>query len=188
MSEARNTTINLIVACGRGGVIGLKGEMPWHLPEDLAYFKRITMGCPVIMGRNTWDSIVARGGALRHGLPGRTNIVVTRNPNWAGAGDAWPAHSVAEAIELAKKTEAHDIFIIGGAQIYAAALNATQLLVQRAYVTEIDATFAGDAFFTDTATSAWQSAWHEVSRETHASAQLGGGVSANFAFVVYAAK
>jgi dihydrofolate reductase len=127
--------VNLIYAQARGGVIGANGVMPWHLPEDLAHFKATTMGAPVVMGRKTWDSIPP---AFRP-LPGRRNVVITRQPNWRAAG-AEVAHSLDEA--LARLQDETEVWVMGGAQIYAQA----QHLAQRAVITEIDAEFAGDAF------------------------------------------
>ena len=133
--------IHLIVARGRNGAIGLDGKMPWHIPEDLKHFKTVTMGCPVIMGRKTWDSI---GRAL----PGRTNIVLTRNTEAEFPG-ARRAASLDEALALVPGAET--VFIIGGAQLYRQTLG----LVTSAWVTEIDAEPEGDAFFPDLPASEW---------------------------------
>ena len=146
--------LHLILARARNGVIGNKGTLPWHLPEDMAHFKRATMGCPVIMGRKTWDSLPAKFRPL----PGRLNVVVTRQPDWEAEG-ALRATSVAHAVELCNLqgntgsdmkrdvgTESRvgpiNAWVIGGAQIYAQALP----LASNAVVTEIDADFDGDAF------------------------------------------
>ena len=127
--------LHLIFARARNGVIGNKGSMPWHLPEDLAHLKKTTMGCPVIMGRKTWDSLPPRFRPL----PGRLNVVVTRQPDWQVDG-ALRAGSLAEA---AASCAAHaDVWILGGAEIYAQAAH----LASSAVVTEIDADFDGDAF------------------------------------------
>ncbi len=148
-------TVALIVARTRNGVIGRNNSMPWHLPEDLRYFKRVTLGKPVIMGRNTWES-------LGKPLLGRDNIVVTRNANYHAEG-ALVVDSVETAIQRAKQlaTEKNceEIMVIGGAQIYRAALP----LVQRAYITEIDADIDGDAFF-----PTLEGNWQETARESHA--------------------
>ena len=127
--------LHLIYARAANGVIGFKGTMPWHLPEDLAHFKRTTLGCPVIMGRKTWDSIPAKFRPL----PGRTNIVVTRQENWNEKG-ARPAPSMPDALQLCEQNE--HVWVIGGAQIYAQALPLAHSVV----VTEIGADFEGDAF------------------------------------------
>ncbi len=141
--------IGLIWAQARGGVIGKGGVMPWHLPEDLAHFKRVTLSHPVIMGRKTWDSIPPRFRPL----PGRRNIVVTRQADFDRNG-ALSASSLREALQICENTE--QIWIIGGAQIYAQALPLADELV----VTEIDADFAGDAFAPAIGTD-----WREVARE-----------------------
>ena len=109
--------------------------MPWHLPEDLAHFKSLTLGQPVIMGRKTWDSLPTRFRPL----PGRTNIVITRQANWAATG-ASTAASLASALALCESAE--NVWIIGGAEIYALA----EPLASSAEVTEIHADFDGDAF------------------------------------------
>ncbi|MBA4328611.1 MAG: dihydrofolate reductase [Polaromonas sp.] len=127
--------INLIYARAANGVIGKDGMMPWHLPEDLAHFKQLTHGCPVIMGRKTWDSLPPRFRPL----PGRTNIVITRNASWQADG-AQRVASLDEA--LAQAGNAPEIWVIGGAQIYAQA----EPLASRAEVTEIAQDFEGDAY------------------------------------------
>jgi len=124
---------SLIVARGRNGVIGRDNAMPWHLPADLAHFKRVTMGHPVVMGRRTWDSI-------GRPLPGRRNVVVSRSPGLALAG-AEVAGSLHEA--LARLEGSDEVFVIGGGQLYAEALP----IADRLYVTEIDAVPEGDVRF-----------------------------------------
>ena len=142
--------LNLIFARARNGVIGRNNTLPWHLPEDLAHFKATTMGQPVIMGRKTWDSLPPKFRPL----PGRLNIVVTRNRDWQGQG-AQVAHSVAEALALCPD---HTPWVIGGAELYALALP----LAERVVVTEIDADFEGDAFAPTLGPE-----WREQRRETH---------------------
>ena len=141
--------IGLIWAQARGGVIGRDGAMPWHVPEDLAHFKRTTLNHPVIMGRRTWDSLPPRFRPL----PGRVNIVVTRQPDWQAAG-ARRASSLHEALQWCEPAER--AWIIGGAQIYAQALPLADELV----VTEIDTEVEGDAF-----APAIGPEWREVARE-----------------------
>ena len=141
--------IGLIWAQARGRVIGKGGVMPWHLPEDLAHFKRVTLNHPVIMGRKTWDSIPPRFRPL----PGRTNIVVTRQPDWNENG-AQRTSSLREALQLCENSA--QVWIIGGAQIYAQALPLADELV----VTEIDADFDGDAH-----APALSAEWREVARD-----------------------
>jgi dihydrofolate reductase len=130
-----NTRLHLIFARAANGVIGKDNALPWHLPEDMAHFKRTTLGCPVIMGRKTWDSLPPRFRPL----PGRLNIVVTRNPLWQAEG-ATRADSLEAA--MAHCPAGSDAWVIGGAQIYAAALP----LAATAVVTEIEQAFEGDAF------------------------------------------
>ena len=128
--------LHLIFARAHGGVIGKNNTLPWHLPEDLAHFKRTTLGQPVIMGRKTWDSLPPRFRPL----PGRTNVVVTRQPDWTG-GNALRAESLEQALALCSPAE--HAWIIGGAQLYSQALP----LATSAVVTEIDLHVeGGDAF------------------------------------------
>ena len=141
--------VGLIWAQARGGVIGKDGVMPWHLPEDLAHFKRVTLNHPVIMGRKTWDSIPPRFRPL----PGRRNIVVTRQTNLNQTG-LEPAPNLREALQFCENSP--QVWIIGGAQIYAQALPLADELV----VTEIDADIPGDAF-----APAIGADWQEVARE-----------------------
>ena len=141
--------IGLIWAQARNRVIGKNGVMPWHLPEDLAHFKRVTLNHPVIMGRKTWDSIPPKFRPL----PGRTNIVVTRQADWHEKG-AQCSSSLREALQQCENS--NQVWVIGGAQIYAQALPLADELV----VTEIDADFDGDAH-----APAIGPDWREVARE-----------------------
>lgn len=156
--------INLIYARSANGVIGQNGAMPWHLPEDLAHFKRLTQGWPVVMGRKTWDSLPARFRPL----PGRTNIVITRQSGWSDAG-ALLASSLADALKLCAQAE--EVWIIGGAQIYAQA----EPLAHRIEVTEIAQDFEGDAF-----APLLGSEWIEAAREDHVSSN-----GLKFSFITY---
>ncbi|MFN5257249.1 MAG: dihydrofolate reductase [Limnohabitans sp.] len=156
--------LHLIYARARNGVIGKDNQMPWQLPEDLAHFKRVTLGQPVIMGRKTWDSLPARFRPL----PGRVNIVVTRQSDWHAEG-ALRAGSIEEAVRLCG--DAPQAWIMGGAEIYRQA----EPLASTAVVTEIDADFEGDAFAPTLASD-----WQEVQRESHTSAS-----GLGFAFVTY---
>ena len=149
------TRLHLIYARAANGVIGANNTLPWHLPEDLAHFKRHTLGCPVIMGRKTWDSLPPKFRPL----PGRLNLVVTRQPDWQAQG-AQAAASLQDA--LAHCSDALDAWVIGGAQIYAQAL----ALAHSVVVTEIDVQVQGDAFAPQLG-----SEWREASREAHISAQ-----------------
>jgi dihydrofolate reductase len=158
------TRLHLIYARAANGVIGRDGALPWHLPEDLAHFKRTTLGCPVIMGRKTWDSLPPRFRPL----PGRANIVVTRDANWSAQG-ALVAHSLREAHALC--APATDAWVIGGAQIYAQALPLASSVV----VTEIAQDFGGDAWAPTLGAD-----WREARREQHVST-----TGLPFAFVTY---
>lgn len=156
--------LHLIFARSANGVIGKDNTMPWHLPEDLAHFKRTTLGSPVIMGRKTWESLPPKFRPL----PGRLNVVVTRQTDWQAAG-ASVAHSLAEAMALCQADE--DAWIIGGAEIYAQALP----LANTAVVTEIEASYDGDAFAPQ-----FGPEWKEMRRERHVSSS-----GLNFSFVTY---
>ena len=129
-------TVTLVAAVGANGVIGVDGGLPWRLPEDLAHFKQLTMGHPMIMGRATFDSI---GRAL----PGRTTIVVTRNPEWSAEG-VEAAPSLEDALKRAGELD-DDIFLVGGGQIYAQALD--QGLVDLMVITRVAAAPEGDVRF-----------------------------------------
>ena len=156
--------INLIYARAANGVIGKDGVMPWHLPEDLAHFKQLTHGSPVIMGRKTWDSLPPKFRPL----PGRINIVITRQADWQAEG-AQRADSLQHALRLG--APAPELWIIGGAQIYALA----EPLANRAEVTEIAQDFAGDAL-----APVLGPQWVQTARQAHVSA---GGMK--FSFVTY---
>ena len=167
--------LNLIYARARNGVIGKQGILPWHLPEDLAHFKRTTLGCPVIMGRKTWDSIPPKFRPL----PGRTNVVVSRQLDWHESG-ALPANNMLEALSICEHMSIildpspEQVWVIGGAQIYAEALP----LAKRIVVTEIDADFEGDAFAPQLGAE-----WQETTREAHISK-----TGLPFSFVTYVRK
>jgi dihydrofolate reductase len=156
--------LHLIYARAANGVIGNNGTLPWHLPEDLAHFKRTTLGCPVIMGRKTWDSLPPKFRPL----PGRANIVVTRQDNWIENG-AQPSSSLHKALQLCEQSP--DVWVIGGAQLYALA----EPLATTAVVTEIEHDFAGDAFAPHLG-----AAWTETAREPHVAAN-----GLPFSFVTY---
>jgi dihydrofolate reductase len=128
----------MIAAVARNGVIGRDNALLWHLPEDMRHFRTATAGCAVIMGRKTWDSLPERFRPL----PGRRNIVVTRQPAWSAAG-AERAASLQQALGLV--ADAARVFVIGGAQLYAAALQQADELL----LTEIDRDYVGDVRFPD---------------------------------------
>lgn len=164
--------LKLIYARSRNGVIGHQGQMPWHLPEDLAHFRRTTLGQPVIMGRKTWDSLPARFRPL----PGRLNIVITRQASWRPEPDSTEvlrASALPEALALcAGRTGPQDtVWVMGGAQIYALAAP----LAQQAVVTEIEADYEGDAL-----APRLDEGWHEIARERHTTAS---GLA--YSFVTY---
>lgn len=151
----------LIAAMAHGRVIGLANQLPWRLPEDLAHFRRVTMGAPVLMGRKTWLSLPERFRPL----PGRTNVVLTHQPGWSAGS---PGVLVAGSVEAALAAVAGQhpaperVFVIGGAELYAQALPLADELV----ITEIDAHVDGDAWF-----PAWQAdEFVEVARERHRAA------------------
>lgn len=156
------TTIALIAAVTRQGGIGKDNALLVHLPDDLPRFKRLTLGCPIIMGRKTFDSI-------GRPLPGRRNLVITRNPQWQ-AGGVETASSLARALEMA--ADAPKVFVIGGAQIYAQALP----LADELHLTEIEADFAADAFFPN-----WRrSDFRELARENRSTPN-----GLNYSFATY---
>lgn len=159
--------LRLIYARAANGTIGRGNAMPWHLPEDLAHFKQLTLGGTVVMGRKTWDSLPPRFRPL----PGRANIVVTRQADWSADG-ALRAASLEDALGIA---QAHgDVaWIIGGAQIYAQALP----LADGVEVTEIQQDFDGDAF-----APVLGPEWHEVARSP---LQHSAGNGLPFSFVSY---
>ena len=157
MSEPHPTLprLGLIWAQARGRVIGRGGALPWYLPEDLAHFKRTTLGCPVIMGRVTWDGLPPRFRPL----PGRQNIVLTRSSDWTADG-AQRAATLEEALQLA--AGAPRAWVIGGAQLYAHAIT----LADEIRITEIDLEVqGGDAF-----APALGPEWCEAERSTHTAA------------------
>ena len=161
--------VSLIVAMAENRVIGLGGGMPWQIPADLRNFRQLTMGHPVVMGRKTYQSI---GGAL----PGRANIVVTRDPDFRAA-DADVVHDLEEALvkaaAMAGIEGAEEVFVIGGAEIYAQAMDRAG----RIYLTEVHRELPGDAFFPELA----EGDWKESARQRHEPETDGGPA---FSFVV----
>lgn len=135
--------LSLLVATDENNVIGKDNKLPWHLPDDLKYFKNLTWGMPILMGRKTFESI---GKAL----PGRQNIVITRNKDFSAAG-ADGVHSVEEAIDRALEFGVREIFVIGGAEIF----NSTFQQAQRIYLTRIHHQFEGNVFFPEMKSSEW---------------------------------
>lgn len=145
----------MIVAAARNGTIGRQNTLPWRLQDDLRYFRRVTMGKPVIMGRRTFDSI-------GRPLPGRDNIVVSRNPEFTAAGTR-VVHSLDQAFALAvasaQASAADEVMLLGGAQLYAAALPR----IQRVYLTQVHADVTGDARLP----ALEPGNWREILREDH---------------------
>ncbi len=158
MTDSR---IALVVAIARNGVIGAGNALPWRLPEDLKYFKALTMGHCVVMGRKTFESI----GRL---LPGRQNVIVTRRTDYTVPG-ARVVHSVEEALEACERKD--EIFVIGGAGLFRDLIDRAD----RMYVTELLQDFEGDVYFP----SYDRSAWREVSRERRRAGDL------EYHFVIY---
>jgi len=161
--------LSLIVAMAENRMIGLDGAMPWHISADLKYFKQVTMGAPVIMGRKTFQSI-------GRPLPGRMNIVITRDTDFRADGievvhDLEAARRKAEAISLIEGK--NEVFVIGGAQIYALALPAAD----RLYLTEVHSSPPGDTWFPEIEMGEWR----EISRESHEPESEGGP---GFSFVI----
>ena len=141
--------VAIIAALARNRVIGRGNRLPWHLPDDLRHFKRLTLGHPIVMGRRTWESLPGL-------LPDRTHVVVTRDPGYRAAG-AVVVHSLDAALAAAGGDEA---FVVGGAELYALALPRAA----RLYLTLVDAEVEGDAFFPPIDPAQWR----EVAREPHA--------------------
>ena len=150
--------LTMIWAMSRNRTIGRNNALPWHLPEDMKYFKRVTMGKPIIMGRKTWESI-------GRPLPGRSNIVITRDPSYTAEG-VKIVRTLEEAISLAESIAlidgAEEAVVIGGAQIYALALP----LADRLYMTQVHAEVEGDAFFPQFDLTQW----NELGREDFSAA------------------
>lgn len=160
----------VIVAAADNGTIGSNNALPWHLPEDLRYFRRVTLGKPVVMGRKTYESI-------GRPLPGRTNIVITRNKDWHTEG-VRSVRNLDEALRLAEEIAAADgakeLMVIGGAEIYATAIPRAD----RLYLTQVHANVPGDARLPEID---WTQ-WREVSRERFTASD---GNPYDYSFVVF---
>ena len=156
-----------VVARSENGVIGRDGGLPWHISADLQHFKRITVGRPVVMGRRTYDSIGKP-------LPRRTNIVVSRDPNWLRPG-VEVAHDIPTALALAYedalRTGSDEVSVIGGGELFRALMPQAQ----RIYLTEVHGKYQGEALFDFDLTSGW----HEIARERH-NAEVAGGPDFSF--------
>ena len=141
--------LSIIAALSENRVIGRDNQLPWRMPADLAHFKRLTMGKPIIMGRRTWESLPGL-------LPYRTHVVVTRDSDYVAEG-GFVAHSIEQALDFAG--DAEEMMVVGGANLYAQTLP----LASRMYLTIVHDHFDGDTAFPDYE----QTDWREVSRERH---------------------
>jgi dihydrofolate reductase len=171
--------LSLIVAAAENNCIGINNNLPWYLPEDLKYFKQVTMGKPIIMGRKTWESI-------GRPLPGRTNIVITRNENYPEPEGVRVVRTLDAAMELAEAVAeidgAEELMVIGGAGIYELCLPKAD----RLYFTRVHAEVEGDAFFPEVDWNQWK-----LLGEEHHKAEGGHGEDANrydYTFCVYDRK
>ncbi len=170
MPNAPRPLLSLIAAVARNGAIGRDNQLLFRIPGDLPRLKRITLGYPVIMGRKTWDSLPPKNRPL----PGRLNIVVTRNPEWHADG-ATVAHSLEDALH--HTVGAQQAFVIGGADLYALALP----YADRLDLTEVDQAAEGDAFFPP-----WKREdFIEIGRESHHASE---SAPFDYAFVTYQRK
>ena len=154
MTDTDSISLALVVAVAANGAIGIDGGLPWRLPGDLAFFKRVTLGKPIVMGRKTWESLP------RKPLPGRPNLVVTRAQGYTADG-AEVFGSLDAALkrgeDLARAAGVDEVSVIGGAEIYRQALEKAD----RLYLTEVDAAPEADTFFPDFDRSIWREEWRE---------------------------
>ncbi len=164
--------VSMIAAMGENRVIGKDNDIPWHLPDDFKYFKETTRGHHVIMGRKNWESLQQQFQPL----PGRPNIVITRNNEYQANG-ATVVSSLEEALAMARQTNEVEAFIIGGGEIYRMGLS----LCDRIYLTEIDGTFEGQVTFPEFSSDEWV----ETSRSHH---PKDGRHNYAFDFVIYEKK
>jgi dihydrofolate reductase len=143
--------ISLIVAASTNNVIGKDNKLVWHLPNDMKFFKNTTWGMPVIMGRRTFEALAGDP------LPGRFNIVISRNKDWQpGRDNVQVAADPARAIELAKETDCKEAFVIGGGQVYAESM----AVADRIYMTRVDAVLQGDTYFPEIPQKDWEMVSH----------------------------
>ena len=143
--------ISLVVAADTNNAIGKEGKLPWHLPNDMKFFKNITWGMPVVMGRKTFE-------ALGKVLPGRKNIVISRQPGWRAAGTV-AVKNIDDALFVAKETDAKEVMVIGGGEIYKALFDRAK----RIYLTRVEANPEADTFFP----SINPDVWYLVSQKNH---------------------
>lgn len=144
-------TISLIVAAATNNAIGKDGQLPWHLPNDMKHFKNITWGMPIVMGRKTFET-------LRKALPGRKNIVITRKPGWKVEG-AIVVKTIEDALFVARETDAREVMVIGGGEIYKALFEKAS----RIYMTRVEAEPEADTFFP----SLLPEEWHLMSQQNY---------------------
>ncbi len=143
--------ISLVVAAATNNAIGKDGQMPWHLPNDMKHFKNVTWGMPVVMGRKTFESL----GKV---LPGRKNIVITRQPGWNATGTV-AVQKIEDALFVAKQTDAKEVMVIGGGEIYKALFDRAK----RIYLTRVEAEPEADTFFP----SLHPKDWYLISQKNH---------------------
>lgn len=153
-SKQEGVSLSLLVAADENNVIGKDNKLPWHLPEDLKYFKNLTWSMPILMGRKTFESIGKP-------LPGRKSIVITRNKEWQREG-VEVVHSIEAAIEKAKSFDIKEIFVIGGAEIF----NTSFEKADRIYLTRIHHRFEGDTYFPAMQESEWQLVKSHMNRKS----------------------
>lgn len=158
--------ISLVVAAATNNAIGKDGKMPWHLPNDMKHFKNVTWGMPIVMGRKTFDS-------LGKALPGRKNIVITRQQGWK-ADNTVTVKNIEDALFVAKETDAKEVMVIGGGEIYKTLFDKAQ----RIYLTRVEAEPEGDTFFPVLV----QGQWHLVSQKNHEADEKN---AYNFSFQVW---
>ena len=142
--------MTLVVAADEAGGIGLGGDLPWRLPDDLKWFKRVTMGHPLVMGRKTHESI-------GRGLPGRLNVVITRQAGYQPYAGAVVADSLETALTRAGADDAAEVMVIGGAEIFRSALP----IADRVLLTRVHDTFPADTFLDDLDPASWRETWRE---------------------------
>lgn len=133
-----------IVAASENNIIGIKNGLPWRLPNDFKYFKNKTWGMPVIMGRNTYES-------LKKDLPGRINIVLTKKTDWHPQ-NTFVTHDIEEAIKKARESDAKEVFVIGGGEVF----KQTMGKVNRVYLTRVHTKVEGDTSYPELSTSQWK--------------------------------
>ncbi|MBX4187369.1 MAG: dihydrofolate reductase [Candidatus Doudnabacteria bacterium] len=156
--------LTFVAAVAKNGVIGSHNALPWYIPEDLKHFKAVTVGKIVLMGKNTFDSVMNR---IKKPLPERTNVVITRQMDWSAPEGVLVYHSIEEALDALKDKD--EVMVAGGGQIFSQLMDKADKLI----LTEVHKEIDGDVFFPNVDKSIWK----EVSREDHLP---------EFSFVIYA--